>query len=426
MAWTYLPNYHSLQAQGGGFWEQNTFMDSGPSVMLNGTNTRRRSSKKGSKMDSSMTPQSGTTSLPSTEGPLMDLLISSLRDSRASHSALRATALQKMIRAMDGRPRLESFAKLDPESSVWKTFQASFLSNTLEPFSGSWPARAIVLDMTAFRLKKLGHHTLGTGSGSWPTVRAKEAGDYQYSGKDRKKVLTLIGKIKQTTYQTPIKSDSRGSLGTKRGNGKPKTNLARQVKDMYPTPRHQDGAKMGTGSLGDKKILYPTPAAQDGKNSTLPMSQMIRDTLPGAVLRIANHTEDPSHWPTESASGWGNEGSRMILDRRIKSGDIPPEEKGRMTAGHGGQLNPEWVEWLMGWPIGWTSLEPLPRENLMDWLEKTKAGTWWLQDPAEVPYKPAGKKRGRIIPRIVKETKKRIQRIECLGNGQVPACVGRV
>jgi hypothetical protein len=24
----------------------------------------------------------------------------------------------------------------------------------------------------------------------------------------------------------------------------------------------------------------------------------------------------------------------------------------------GGQLNPEWVEWLMGYPIGWTALEP--------------------------------------------------------------------
>jgi DNA (cytosine-5)-methyltransferase 1 len=25
----------------------------------------------------------------------------------------------------------------------------------------------------------------------------------------------------------------------------------------------------------------------------------------------------------------------------------------------GGALNPTWVEWLMGWPLGWTDLEPL-------------------------------------------------------------------
>jgi hypothetical protein len=29
------------------------------------------------------------------------------------------------------------------------------------------------------------------------------------------------------------------------------------------------------------------------------------------------------------------------------------------TARHGGRLNPRWVEWLMGWPLGWTSLQPL-------------------------------------------------------------------
>ena len=23
----------------------------------------------------------------------------------------------------------------------------------------------------------------------------------------------------------------------------------------------------------------------------------------------------------------------------------------------GGQLNPTWVEWLMGWPLGWTDLD---------------------------------------------------------------------
>jgi hypothetical protein len=27
--------------------------------------------------------------------------------------------------------------------------------------------------------------------------------------------------------------------------------------------------------------------------------------------------------------------------------------------GVSGPLNPTWVEWLMGWPLGWTDLEPL-------------------------------------------------------------------
>ena len=29
----------------------------------------------------------------------------------------------------------------------------------------------------------------------------------------------------------------------------------------------------------------------------------------------------------------------------------------------GGQLNPTWVEWLMGWPLGWTELKPLEMDK---------------------------------------------------------------
>jgi hypothetical protein len=29
----------------------------------------------------------------------------------------------------------------------------------------------------------------------------------------------------------------------------------------------------------------------------------------------------------------------------------------------GGKLNPTWVEWLMGWPLGWTDLKPLEMDK---------------------------------------------------------------
>ncbi|AMM23206.1 hypothetical protein AX767_01550 [Variovorax sp. PAMC 28711] len=38
-----------------------------------------------------------------------------------------------------------------------------------------------------------------------------------------------------------------------------------------------------------------------------------------------------------------------------------------VMASDGGQLNPEWVEWLMGWPIGHTALEPLAMDRLAEW-----------------------------------------------------------
>jgi hypothetical protein len=35
----------------------------------------------------------------------------------------------------------------------------------------------------------------------------------------------------------------------------------------------------------------------------------------------------------------------------------------------GGTLNPNWVEWLMGWPIGWTDLKPLEMGKFQRWLD---------------------------------------------------------
>ena len=35
----------------------------------------------------------------------------------------------------------------------------------------------------------------------------------------------------------------------------------------------------------------------------------------------------------------------------------------------GGQLNPDWVEWLMGWPEGWTDLKPLGMDKFQVWLD---------------------------------------------------------
>jgi hypothetical protein len=36
----------------------------------------------------------------------------------------------------------------------------------------------------------------------------------------------------------------------------------------------------------------------------------------------------------------------------------------------GGKLNPQWVEWLMGWPMGWTGLQPLETDKFQEWLRQ--------------------------------------------------------
>lgn len=50
-------------------------------------------------------------------------------------------------------------------------------------------------------------------------------------------------------------------------------------------------------------------------------------------------------------------------------GIISSEERRQMTAGSGGQLNPTWVEWLMGWPLEWTALKPLATGKFLQWRQ---------------------------------------------------------
>lgn len=66
-------------------------------------------------------------------------------------------------------------------------------------------------------------------------------------------------------------------------------------------------------------------------------------------------------FPTPKCTGCaGGSGAIEKLKQLEKDGVITFDERRALQNGwNGGKLNPDWEEWLMGWPIGWTSLEPL-------------------------------------------------------------------
>jgi len=79
------------------------------------------------------------------------------------------------------------------------------------------------------------------------------------------------------------------------------------------------------------------------------------------VLRTRETASGSLRCPTPAATDW--KGSSKAGQRRGQLTDpamgvIPP----------GGKLNPQWVAWLMGWPIGWTGLEPLEMDRFQQWL----------------------------------------------------------
>jgi len=109
--------------------------------------------------------------------------------------------------------------------------------------------------------------------------------------------------------------------------------LARPIKETgcgsWPTPTRRD--YKGTNSLEGL-------TRKDGK------SRM--DQLPNAVKYRTPQSRD---W--KGTSGGFQKGK-----------DLPGQV--------GGHLNPTWVEWLMGWPTGWTELNPLETDKYQQWRQQ--------------------------------------------------------
>ena len=102
----------------------------------------------------------------------------------------------------------------------------------------------------------------------------------------------------------------------------------------------------------------------------------------------------------------GGTGSFEKVRELRRGGRLTEEEARAMTSTHG-QLNPDWVEWLMGWPVGHSDIDradPGPLLPLPD-------------DPADLaPDDPL------YLPRTTTRRQHRVSRIKALGNGQVPLC----
>lgn len=75
-------------------------------------------------------------------------------------------------------------------------------------------------------------------------------------------------------------------------------------------------------------------------------------------------------WPTPNASDCRDRGNpdTPAVQRRAEKGkqiSLSMSVGGKSTPQM--SLNPEWVEWLMGWPIGWTDLRPLEMGRFQQW-----------------------------------------------------------
>ena len=77
-------------------------------------------------------------------------------------------------------------------------------------------------------------------------------------------------------------------------------------------------------------------------------------------IRLVDQVNNPRLWPTPTAQDAKNNGAASQMVRNTKP----------LNAAVGGALNPMWVEWLMGWPLGWTDLKPLEMDRFQKWQDE--------------------------------------------------------
>jgi hypothetical protein len=153
--------------------------------------------------------------------------------------------------------------KYDHASRSWRTSQVSLLTNTSEPFSGTWPRRGSMRSGACWAHDTWEPRTVEIACGYWPS------------------------------------------------------------------PRSTDGERGGRGDL----------------------IQAVR----------GNENKHFKNWPTPTRKA--NQGAPSMMSRGVACRNL-------REATHGGSLNPTWVEWLMGWPLGWTDCEPLGMESFHSWLQQ--------------------------------------------------------
>ena len=169
-------------------------------------------------------------------------------------------------------------------------------------------------------------HTLPQAVRMWPTPGAQETSGGAANPVTMRRQGHQV-KLRDAVgmWPTPLEGDATGSRGTKGKERPDEGGLAKAV-NMWPTPK---------GSPDH----YGQPREKD------------RDDLQAAV-----------RYPTPQA------GTNNPAAHNAMSGDF----KRRLAEATGepvtGQLNPTWVEWLMGFPIGWTASEPLGMESYRRWL----------------------------------------------------------
>lgn len=236
-------------------------------------------------------------------GKQLSLWTSSAEDTPANLSAPQANDEEQMTLDTSGHGYEMPLAYYDPDTQSWKTYGDISLWEE-QPSLANLPKSGMTRNGVLYQLPV------------W---------------------VRPIDVIASLLWPTPLTNDNKA------GDKKPNPNL---IDAVLMRPNVGD-APPTTKEFAEHR-MWPTPTADDASNVN-PKPNRFR----GLVAAV---NDNP--WPTPTYGKLaGGTGGMEQIEAKYLAGEITSEERRAMRAGNGGKLNPMWVEWLMGFPLGWTDLE---------------------------------------------------------------------
>ena len=216
-----------------------------------------------------------------------------------------------------------SLARYDRATFSWRTAQYSLLGD-LELFSETWPRWGTMRNGECSERSMPELHTDVNESGLWRTPTAH---DWKNTGNCSQ--LYLSDQVRPHQIKNPKKPE------------------------VFPTPTVLDATMSAKGKAGAKG-MHSVQLSHIANSGALMAEdwQAAQDAMRAkGELSMAER----KLVPTPSRKGLdGGSNSRKAA-------------KQRGTFESGGALNPTWVEWLMGWPLGWTDCQPLGMDKFQQW-----------------------------------------------------------
>ena len=322
---------------------------------------------------------------------------SSPRAPRASRSRSQANSGEPTTPDTSGLTSSGSSRNADLLSSFSRMLRDTFDSASMK-FGPTWKTKATPSGRSIFQLRVSAPRTAAIDSGSsastWLTPNAMDSltprspealkKNYTRNRQGRQTHSTLREQVAYpppkmlwpsptaSDYGGPNKRTARTSTGWQRTSSTTGTSFGAKLTDvethearLWPTPtvngnnNHKGASKTSGDGLGTAVLNHntrqwrtPTSTERSGinpKKGTIEgLSKQVKQ-WPTPTVQDGENTAGPAQWTRNS------DPLNVAIHRA--DGVAPPTSKpsGKPTLA---PLNPGWVEWLMGYPSGWTASKP--------------------------------------------------------------------